>query len=190
MHTFIEQVERYQKLSVEGRNAFLEICVKQEIKKGAFLQLTDEHAKYIYFIVKGLVGYYTTTQNGDVCYKMFFAENSFVASTSAMISHLHSQFAIVALEDCSVIRYPVDGFRRLYNTYHDIALFYMHYLEINWVLKKETLEIALRNETAKERFIKLSVELPLYTRLKKHHIASYLGITPTQLSRIIKELKR
>lgn len=190
MNTFIEQVERYQKLSTESSNAFLAICVKQEIKKGTFLQLADEPAKYIYFIVKGLVGYYTTTKNGDVCYKMFFAENSFVASTSAMISHLHSQFAIVALEDCSVIRYPVDGFRRLYNTYHDIALFHMHYLEINWVLKKEPLEIALRNETAKERFIKLSVELPLYTRLKKHMIASYLGITPTQLSRVIKELKR
>ncbi|PVH26440.1 Crp/Fnr family transcriptional regulator [Sphingobacterium corticibacter] len=189
MNTFIEQVERYQKLSTESSNAFLEICVNQDIKKGAFLQLADEPAKYIYFIVKGLVGYYTTTKNGDVCYKMFFAENSFVASTAAMISHLPSQFAIVALEDCSVIRYPVDGFKQLCNTYHDIALFHMHYLEINWVLKKEPLEIALRHETAKERFLKLSTDLPMYARLKKHHIASYLGITPTQLSRVIKELK-
>lgn len=189
MDILIEQVESYQELSPESKNAFLEICVEQSIKKGAFLQFADEPAKYIYFIVKGLVGYYTTIENGDVWYKMFFAENSFVASTAAMITHTPSQFAIVALEDCQVIRYPAESFRQLCHTYHDIALFHMHYLEINWVLKKEPMEIALRHETAKERFLKLSTDLPMYARLKKHHIASYLGITPTQLSRVIKELK-
>ncbi len=189
MEIFIEQVERYQKLSATSKQAFLKICKKKSVKKGAFLQLADEPAKYIYFILEGLVGYYTTTESGDVCYKMFFAEHSFVASTAAMISGVPSQFAIVALEDCEVIRYPGESFRQLCDARHDIALFHMHYLEVNWVWKKEPIEIALRNKTAKERFRELGHELTMYNRLKKLHIASYLGITPTQLSRIIKESK-
>lgn len=55
-------------------------------------------------------------------------------------------------------------------------------------MKKEPLEIGLKWDTAKIRYIKLYENQKLYQRLKQHHIASYLGITPTQLSRIRKEL--
>jgi hypothetical protein len=64
----------------------------------------------------------------------------------------------------------------------------MHYLEKNWVVKKEPLEVSLKYETAKKRYLQLVENTSLYNRLKQHHIASYLGITPTQLSRIKKEI--
>ncbi len=189
MNDILTHIDKYHKLSAASRAAFLDICTAKHFCKGSFLQQANESARYIYFIQKGVVGYYTTNEKGAITYKMFFAENSFVASTSAVVGNLPSDFAIIALEDCQVIRYSAAAFRSLYQTRHDIALFHIHYLEENWVVKKEPLEIALRNQTAKERYLKLRADLSLYSRLKKHHIASYLGITPTQLSRIRKELK-
>lgn len=84
--------------------------------------------------------------------------------------------------------YTAQAFRELLVKHHDLALFQIHYLEKNWVVKKEPLEIGLKWDTAKIRYIKLYENQKLYQRLKQHHIASYLGITPTQLSRIRKEL--
>ncbi|WP_241315619.1 hypothetical protein [Chryseobacterium arthrosphaerae] len=56
------------------------------------------------------------------------------------------------------------------------------------MVKKEPLEVSLKYETAKQRYVFLLENRSLYNRLKQNQIASYLGITPTQLSRIRKEL--
>lgn len=60
-------------------------------------------------------------------------------------------------------------------------------MEVHWIIEKEPLEISLRHFDAKVRYEEFLKKYPqLVKRLKKHHIASYLGITPTQLSRICK----
>lgn len=189
MDQLFQEISRYQTLSITSIKAFCNICNEQTFSQGSFLQRQNEQSRYVYFILEGLVGYYTSNRNGNITFKMFFAENSFVASTAALISGSPSHFDIVALEDCKVIRYSAAAFRTLYQTHHDIALFHINYLEENWVVKKEPLDIAQRNQTARERYIALKESLPFYPRLKIHQIASYLGITPTQLSRIRKNLK-
>ncbi len=58
-------------------------------------------------------------------------------------------------------------------------------MEQHWVVDKEPYEISLRNDTARVRYDEFLRKYPdLVNRLKKHHIAAYIGITPTQLSRI------
>jgi hypothetical protein len=59
-------------------------------------------------------------------------------------------------------------------------------MEVHWIIEKEPFEISLRHFDAKVRYGEFLEKYPqLIKRLKKHHIASYLGITPTQLSRIL-----
>ncbi|MFZ4928396.1 Crp/Fnr family transcriptional regulator [Chryseobacterium sp. Mn2064] len=185
---FSHQINQYYPLSDETMAALINICTEEEYSKNDLLLEAGNMARYYYFIKSGLVGYYTTDQQGDNIYKIFFEENSFVASTAAIIQNEPSNFSIIALEDCSVIQYPVKAYRDLLAKHHDLALFQMHYLEKNWVVKKEPLEVSLKYETAKQRYIQLLENPSLYKRLKQHHIASYLGITPTQLSRIKKEI--
>jgi len=185
---FIEQIKQYYPLSDETIAALINICTDEKYLKNELLQESGVAARYYYFIKSGLVGYYTVDEQGDSVYKIFFEEHSFAASTAAIVENRVSDFTIIALEESTVIRYPVREYRELLLKYHDLALFQIHYLEKNWVVKKEPLEISLKYETAKERYLKLLENKSLYNRLKQHHIASYLGITPTQLSRIKKEI--
>jgi len=66
------------------------------------------------------------------------------------------------------------------------GLFSQYYISGNGdTVIKEPYEISLRNDSAKVRYNDFLTNYPgLVKRLKKHHIASFLGITPTQLSRI------
>jgi len=81
--------------------------------------------------------------------------------------------------------YDLFEFKKLFTEYPDIAFFYLKYMELHWIIEKEPLEISLRSDTAKTRYNEFLTKYPnLVKRLKKHHIASFLGITPTQLSRI------
>ncbi|MCE4064626.1 Crp/Fnr family transcriptional regulator [Chryseobacterium gleum] len=185
---FIKQINRYYPLSEETIKDLLDICTEEYYHKNDLLLESGAMARYYYFIKSGLIGYYTVDEQANNIYKIFFEENSFVASTAAIIKNEPSDFNIIALEDCSVIQYPAKAYRELLKKYHDLALFHIYYLEKNWVVNKEPLEVSLKYETAKKRYLELLEKTSLYNRLKQHHIASYLGITPTQLSRIKKEL--
>ncbi|SDI97378.1 Crp/Fnr family transcriptional regulator [Chryseobacterium jejuense] len=184
---FLKQINSYYPLSEDTTSAMMAICSEEQYKKGDLLLESGSMARYYYFIQSGLIGYYTTDEEGNSIYKIFFEENSFVASTSAIIKNEPSDFNIIALEDCKVIKYPVKAYRELLEKHHDLALFHIRYLEKNWVVKKEPLEVSLKYETAKQRYHLLLENESLHNRLKQNQIASYLGITPTQLSRIKKE---
>lgn len=185
---FVKHINQYYPLSDEAVKDLLDICTEEYYRKNDLLLESGAMARYYYFLKSGLIGYYTIDELGNSIYKIFFEENSFVASTAAIIKNEPSNFNIIALEDCSVIQYPAKAYRELLEKHHDLALFHMYYLEKNWVVNKEPLEVSLKYETAKKRYLQLLENTSLYNRLKQHHIASYLGITPTQLSRIKKEI--
>ncbi|MGL5277125.1 Crp/Fnr family transcriptional regulator [Myroides sp.] len=188
MQDFLQQINSYYPVSEETQQALLQVCKTVHYSKNELILRAGDLAKYYYFVQKGLLGYYNLDEAGNTIYKIFFEEQSFVASTSAIIENKPSDFSIIALEDTTLISYPAKEFRALVHQYHDLALFQISYLEQNWVVKKEPLEINLKWESAKQRYIKLVENQKLYNRLKQHQIASYLGVTPTQLSRIRKEL--
>jgi hypothetical protein len=81
------------------------------------------------------------------------------------------------------------AYRSLLLQRDDLKLFQIHYLEKNWLLDKDAREIAIVQEDASQRYVRFIQDYPfLVERLPQHHIASHLGITPTQLSRIRKKI--
>lgn len=189
MEDFLNEMDKYYPLSNDTKNEIKNISNVRKYKKNEFILQSGDLAINYYFVRKGLLGYYTLDKEGNIIYKIFFDENNFAASTSAIIEEKKTEFNIIALEEVELIVYSAQKFRELLLKYHDLALFHINYLERNWVVKKEHLEIDLKWETAKQRYLELIQNKNIFNRLKQHHIASYLGITPTQLSRIRKEIK-
>jgi len=185
MEQFFNKVESYSKLSAESKAAWEVLLVKKTYKKGENFISEGQSPKKVAFVDKGLFSQYYTTDAGEIIIKTFFPENRFAASVSAMLSKVPGFFTIQEIEHTTVFEYDFFEFKKLTQIYSDIAIFYINYMELHWIIEKESLEISLRHDTAKMRYEDFLKNYPqLIKRLKKHHIASYLGITPTQLSRI------
>jgi CRP-like cAMP-binding protein len=185
MDVFFKKVALYAPLSAESRAAWEAILVRKAYKKGEHFVSEGQSPRKVAFVVEGLFSQDYVSDKGEVVIKTFFPEERFAASVSAMLSQQPSLFTITALENTTVLEYDFAAFKKLTQSYMDIAAFYIHYMELHWIIEKEPLEISLRYDTAKKRYEDFVHKFPnLAKRLKKHHIASYLGVTPTQLSRI------
>ena len=185
MQRFWDRINFYGTLSAESRNAWEQIVKKRVYKKGELFLSEGQLPKMVAFVAEGLFSQYYCTPEGDTVIKKFFPENHMVASTSALLKKEPGMFTIKALETSTVFEYNFYSFKELAEKYADIAAFYTKYLELHWVIEKEPLEISYRHDSAKTRYINFLNSYPtLEPRLKQHEIASYLGITPTQLSRI------
>jgi len=189
MQQFWERVQTYATLSAESLKAWEDILQKRTINKNEYFVREGQVPKTVGFVMKGLFSQYYTANNGDIIIKRFFPEGYFTASVSALLTKSPSNFTIKALEPTTVLEYDFEAFKQLTRQNSDMAAMYIRYMELHWVIEKEPLEISLRYETAKSRYIDFIKQFPtLESRLKQHEIASYLGVTSTQLSRIRAEL--
>ncbi len=182
---FFDKVGEYAKLGNRSRSAWNALLTSRHYAKGAHLVGQGELTRHVYFVRQGLLAQYHTDEEGDVIVKRFFLEQGFAASTSALLTASESAFSIRAVEPVTVWEYDFLRFKALVREYPDIAAFYIAYMERHWVIEKEPLEISFRNDDANQKYARFRKIYPgLEARVKQHEIAAFLGVTPTQLSRI------
>jgi CRP-like cAMP-binding protein len=181
------KVANYAELSPASRESWQKLLRTHRYKKGECLIVTGQIPTHVSFIVEGLFSQEYISEAGGSTIKYFFPEGRFAASVGAMLTQTPSLFSVIALEESKVLSYDFAEFKKLVATHRDIADFYIRYIERHWIVEKEPLEISFRYDTALERYQHFLATHPgLTARLKKQQVASYLGITPTQLSRLLR----
>lgn len=181
----------YSQISRESLFLIESIVQFQMLKKEEILLREGQTAKNVHFICKGAVRAYFSDDDGNTYNKNIFLERNIAGSTVSLLLNKPSHFTLQALEDCVIINLNFKKYKGLINQHNDIKNFYIAYLEKNWVIEKEQREISLVMENATVRYLKLLQQHPnIDKRISLLHIASHLGITPTQLSRIRKELNK
>lgn len=187
---FKTKLNSYSHISDYSWNLIEAIISFKTIKKDDVILRNGETAKSIYFVCKGALRAYTTDTEGNYYTKNIFLESNLAGSTISYLLAKPSRFTIEALEDSIIIDINYKTYRQLIDTHDDLKNFYIAYLEKNWVIDKEPREVSLVMENAKERYLSLLKTHPnIDQRIPQMHLASHLGITPTQLSRIKKDLR-
>ena len=106
-----------------------------------------------------------------------------------MLKSLPSHFGIECIEDGKIIEMNYNRYKEIIFKNEDLKSYYIKHIEQNWIVENEKRQISFAAQDAKERYFTFLNEYPgLPDRVPQWQIASYLGITPTQLSRIRKEL--
>lgn len=186
---FFKKIRTYVDLTKRAEQAWTSLLrPRQYFKKEAFI-LAGTVPTTFAFVIEGLFSQQYIGPGGDMVIKNFFPENRIAASVSATLLAQPSPFTIIAIEDSTVLEYEFAAFKSLVSEFPDIAAFYIGYMERHWILEKVPSEIAFRHDDAMKRYRDfISREPQLHKRLKQHHIAAWLGITPESLSRLRKAI--
>ncbi|MBA6341148.1 Crp/Fnr family transcriptional regulator [Colwellia sp. MB02u-10] len=184
-----QKLNNYSPLSDKTWQAFKKCCQLRPVSKGEVLYPIGEVPSSYCFVVSGLFRSYILDEQGNEFNKTFFNEGRFPGVMTALLKQTPINLAVQAIESSMIIDINFSQYRQLMFTNLDLCHFQIHYLETHWLLEKEQKEMQTLPFEAKERYLRFIDEhANIVARLPQYHIASYLGITPTQLSRIKKEL--
>ncbi len=164
----------WEKLSQISQTIILEKGEKY-IKEG-------ENIKNLGFLESGLIRIYHLDENGNEWNKAFLEQNSFLLGNVNYEEKTEVYFE--ALSNCKILKVPISFFEESLTLYPELTKVYQQQIGELFKRKSER-EISFLQLTAKERYLKFKENYPhLLEIIPQYHIASYLGITPTQLSRI------
>ena len=181
-------MDNYWPIPLSTWDAICSICSHHKLIKGEKLYSSGEVPLSFAFVYQGLFRSYITNDQGQEYNKIFFDEGTFPGNMTALLTSTESKFIVQAIESSCVIKINFAAFRQLLKDDHALALFHVHYLEKNWLLAKDAREIQLVQENAEQRYRRFTINhASICARNPQYHIASHLGITPTQLSRIRKK---
>lgn len=171
-------------LSGELQELMSEVFVFDELKKGDYFIKKGYCAKEIAFLESGIVRAYYINNDGKEYNKTFFSAPTIIGSYASLISKQKNEVAQQALTDCRIWKASFDKIEKLSDGNIEIERLRRKIAE-NYFLINEKKEIEMALLDAEERYAILQNEYPgIELQIPQYHIASYLGISATQLSRI------
>jgi CRP-like cAMP-binding protein len=165
-----------------------DVFEQAELKKDEYFIDEGEFAKDIAFLESGIVRAFYITSEGKEYNKTFFVAPSIIGSYAALINKKKNVVAQQALTDCKVWKAPFDKIEALSFENYEIEKLRRIIAE-RYFLNNEKKELEMAMLDATQRYEIFKEEHPgLEQLIPQYHIASYLGISATQLSRIRKNL--
>lgn len=156
----------------------------RQLKKGTYFAVEGKVEVWIGFLLKGVVRAFYRNEEGIEYNKTFFTDLEFFGPYASVVSGMPNKINIQALTDCDVIVAKYTDIEALFPQYRQIETMCRLIAE-NFYIEKEKREIELVLLQAEERYNIFRANYPgIENLIPQYHIASYLGITPTQLSRI------
>lgn len=184
---------RYMRQTLEQFHPFTEaawqdfsvLFAYKELKKGDYFVREGVRNDHLAFIIEGALRAFYVDQNGTFYNKTFFIEGSFATSLASVLQNIPSFLNFDALVDTYMLVGHYKQVESLFEKHRCIETIVRKVIEYEWVIKKEQRELRLVLNDAAERYAYFRQEYPgLENKIPQYHIASHLGITPIQLSRI------
>lgn len=182
-------IENYSSSQTESFFKHLKDLVEtKSYKKNDIILNVGQTPSKFYILKKGIVRSYITDNKGREYIKRLYMPVAAFAPLTALLQNKPSSFTFDCLSDCELYEGDFNKLKALIETNLEFALIYIKTLEkIHTVFENKIYDLSVLNAT--ERYKKLKDEIPdIENLITQYHIASYLNITPVQLSRIRKEL--
>ena len=183
---YLNQINPVEQETVEE----LQRCFKpQLLEKDDFFAKQGEYSQKIGFLKEGIVRAFFLNKEGKEYNKQFFVGPCIIGAYTSLLTKEPNKIAQQALTDCTVLVADFNAIEQLYDQSHSMERLGRKIAE-SYFLEKEQKELEMALLNADERYLIMREQFPsIELILPQYHIASYLGISATQLSRIRRKLK-
>lgn len=184
----MESLKRYLDhllpLADDEWQSFSSLFSEERLEKGAYFSIDNRVETKLGFLLNGVVRAFYRNSSGIEYNKTFFIDNEFFGAYASLVTKQPNHIHIQALTDCRILTAHYSQITELFRPHRNIETLARLTAE-GFYIAKEKREIEIVLLQADERYRLFKEEYPnIENLIPQYHIASYLGITPTQLSRI------
>lgn len=182
-----EAFDPYFEESLENWEKFTSFGEVIHCPKGGVLKRPYEIEKNFYLILSGSGSIHLWDKNNYKCVDLVY-EFDFFGDYMSYMTQRPSPLETITIEDSELLRFSYHNFQNMLRELKRGDKINKVMADFAFISKQQQ-QIDLLTKTASERFQQLQTQIPkLLERTPKKYIASYLGITPQSLSRIIKHI--
>lgn len=183
MERFLNFLSSIQPINEVEKDLIRKISIEQSISRNEELQPVGHTCRTIYFVSSGMLRICYLKDGTDIT-ESFEPEKSFVTRAESLFAGVPSKKAIEAVEDSQLIAVSAPKLFDLFDGHPKIERLFRKILEQQYVKTIQRIK-SLQFQTPEERYKQLIISQPdILKRVPLKFIASYLGITQVNLSRI------
>ena len=161
---------------------------KKTVKKNEFLLRQGDVCRDLIFVQEGCLRLYYIADGVEVSVWFSFKHSSAVELYS-FISERPSEYFLQAIEDSELLYLPKSVLNTLYETYPKMQEMMRKFWE-DVVINLIDRFTALQRDPAEKRYRDLLKKPPYVQTIPQKYLASFIGVTPTSLSRIRKQISK
>ena len=156
------------------------------VKKNNYLLREGDTCKDLVFVQKGCLRLYYLKDDIEVSVWFAFQQSSAIEIYS-FISENPSNYFLQAIEDSEVLYLPKTELNKLYQYQPKMHEMMRNFWE-DVILNLINRFTALQKDSAEKRYLDLLNKPTYLETIPQKYLASFIGVTPTSLSRIRKQL--
>ena len=182
----LESIANHINLGKEDQEFFLSVLKNKKVKKKQFLSQEGDISKGPVFVINGILRSYTVDKNGFEHILQFAPPGWWMADMYSMVTQKPGQLSIDAIDDSEVLVLPKPELDKLYLSIPSFERFFRILAENSLIAYQQRI-IGNLSQTAKERYNSFCRSYPsLIECLPQKQVASYIGVTPEFLSKMLK----
>ena len=188
MEKLIERLAEFYPLSDKSKQQLISLMHFQKFDKNYRIADLGETPTHFFVLMDGIVRSYAIDEKGKEYTRSLYVPMVATGAFSALILEKPSKVIYECLSDCSFLACDFRKYKEYASENIELANLYNAVMERVFIsMEKRIYELSMLD--AKQRYLKLKRHIPdIENKIPQYHIASYLNITPVQLSRIRKDL--
>lgn len=181
----LQNIAKHIQLSADEEKYFLSLWQTKKLRRKQFLQQEGEVTKNVVFVVSGLLRMYSIDKNGFEHILQFAPPGWWIGDIKSYLSQQPGNLYIDALEDCEILLMEKDQLDQLYRNVPSFERFFRILAENSLATYQQRL-IDILSLPAIERYNNFCRLYPsLIECLPQKQVASYIGVTPEFLSKML-----